>query len=58
MILITLAGIAYPIFKSEVYGLIGRSYIGTHAPEVMSFSEASGRQLRTLNESMFQDMFN
>jgi len=40
---VTLAGIAYLIIKSEVYGSIGLPYIRTYAPEVMSFLEASGR---------------
>jgi len=55
--IITLAGIAYLILKSEVYGLIQGPYIQTYAHEVMSFLEASGRRLGPLDESMFQDMF-
>jgi len=55
---IALAGIAYLIFKSEVYGFIERSYIRTHDPEVISFSEASERGLGTREESTFQDMSN
>jgi len=39
---ITLAGIAYLIIKSEVYGSIGGPYIRSYAPVVMSFLEASG----------------
>ena len=55
---ITLAGIAYLIIKSEVYGFIRWPHIRTQAPGVMSFTEASGRRLGILNESTFQDMFN
>jgi len=55
--IITLAGIAYLILKSEVYGLIQGSYMRTYAHEFMSFLEASGRRLRQLDESTFQDMF-
>jgi len=55
---ITLAGIAYLIVKSEVYGFIGWPYIRTQASQAMSFTEVSGRRLGILDESMSQDMFN
>ena len=54
---ITLAGIAYLLFKNNVYGSIGWPYIRTQAPGVMSFTPLSGRRLGKLDESMFQDMF-
>ena len=54
----TLAGIAYLIFKSKVYSFIRWPSIWTHATEVMSFLEASGRRLGIVDESMFPDMFN
>jgi len=52
---ITLAGIAY-LIKTEIYGFIGKPYIRTYAPDVVSFLEAAGRQLRPRDESSFQDM--
>jgi len=52
---ITLAGIAYLIFMSEVYGSIRSPYMRTYAPKVKGFLEASGRQLGPLDESTFKD---
>jgi len=40
---IILAGIAYLIIKSVVYGFRGLPYIQTHAPRVITFLEASKR---------------